>query len=191
MCLKCKSTQICSISELRQPASTYPNCKSGKQSYCIFQHSITVKRIDWLFKSTKNNWSVGLFLIYCRCVPTWDTMTVSNRGKTLVYVFMQTCICVCVSGLSPAPHIPITAPSVCHTFVWWLFTAGRACAAGGDSAFDSLYAEHMWDRTWSSPAEKTWPPKVTLMFITSHQSPQLFRFNHNLNFPLVSRNICI
>lgn len=113
---------------------------------------------------------------------------VFNRGKIQAYFFMQTCICVCVSGLSPAPHIPITAPSVCHTFVWWLFTAGRAYATGENSAFDSLYAEHMWDRTWSSPAEKTWPPKVTLVFITSHQSltgphlySQHFPFNHNLH----------
>lgn len=81
---------------------------------------------------------------------------------------------VCLDSLQALIYLPITAPSVCHTFVWWLFTAGRACSAGGDSAFDSLYAEHMWDRTWSSPAEKTWPPKVTLLFITSHQSPQLF-----------------
>lgn len=111
-------------------------------------------------------------------------------GKTLVCLHADLHVCMCVWTLSSPSYTHYSPFSLSHFRLMALYSRAGLCRRG-DSAFDSLYAEHMWDRTWSSPAEKTWPPEVTLMFITSHQSPQLFPFNHNLNFPFVSRNICI
>lgn len=57
------------------------------------------------------------------------------KEDKLLY-FMSACmsiiVCVCVYVCQdPLPHIPITGPSVCHTFVWWLFTAGLVWLQGG------------------------------------------------------------